>query len=479
MRHRQLGLQYIMDRRAREDLLRQTDQAAKDNFIARQRAEFETRSFNNFQSRELKRRARQRAVEAEHALDERRKRLSALLQTEEQQYTVEICNTIETPAQKRARLMKELEGFREQKKREHDEEVERRLYLQWRENCDPLRAEISKAFHREVIKERDEQIKQRDIARMEEDVEEAKYVEQVKKNVASFYERKRQEEEDRRMKQQRNKITWTAQIGQRRDNLIREKQLDYEEGLRFRRQNDEDIARAKEEEIQRRRDQEARRHELDMLNQDQIKRRKALEDADRELDMKYLNQAKEDLRKEQEDQLVKKLIANRKANRNRELLFEQMTKKKAEEDEAEWYIQQAVDEANRKQDEAWRIDAEKRRRLLMDATRYQEFQMEQREEAKRRRELEKIEEGKKLEEDLAEKRMRDAEEREERLMKIRNQNEMLRIQSQLKREKELKERQEEKDSVRRLLQDWADEEQRIKRELANPISIGKRFTGFR
>ncbi|OHT17396.1 coiled-coil domain-containing protein 11-like [Tritrichomonas foetus] len=468
-----------MERRARDEALQVHNETAKGDFISRQKAEFETRSFHNYQSREIKRRAKERQRQAEELVNQRRQRLAALFREEEERLSVDICNTIETPMQKRARLQRELQGFREQKEREHKEDVERRLYLQWRENCDPLRKQISQALQREVIKERDEQVKQRDIERMEDDLVEAAYVEQVKKDVIAFHERERQEEMDRRMKQQRNKATWTAQIGQRHENLIREQQKDREEGLRFRRQNEEDIRRAREEAEMKRIQQEQRRRELDAMNQDQISRRRALENADKDLDLFYANKAKEELRKEQEDYLVKRLIENRKANRNRELLFQQMNRKKEEDDEAEAYIQQAADEANRKQDEAWRIDAEKRRRLLMDATRYQEYQMEERENNRIRQQQMKMEERKQLESELEEKRRRDQEEREERLMKIRNQNLMLRNQSEIKRMNELRRRQEEKDSVRAMMQEWADEEEKIKRELANPVSVGKRFRGFR
>ena len=115
----------------------------------------------------------------------------------------------------------------------------------------------------------------------------------------------------------------------------------------------------------------------------------------------------------------------------------------------------------------------------MDATRYQEYQMSEREAARRNAQLEKIEEGKRLEEVLEEKRRLDNEEREERLMKIRNQNQMLQNQVEYKRQADMRQRQEEKESVRSLLQQWADEEEKIKRELANPVPIGKRFRGFR
>lgn len=479
MRHHNIGLQMIMDRRAREDAQSIFDEAAKDDFTSRQRALFETNSFHTYQNRELKRRAKERAKEAEAAINIRRKKLAQLLNSEEEQYSVEICNTIETPAQKRIRLQKELQGFREQKKREHDEDVERRLYNRWREECDPLRKQISQQLEREVIKERDQQVIEREMARMQEDEVENAYVEQVKKNVQEFNERKRQEEMDYRMKQRRNKSTWMAQIGQRRDNLIREQQKDREEGLRFRRQNEEDIRMAQEQAERRRIDQEIRRKELDTINQDQLTRRRALAEAERELDLKYLQQAKDELRREQEDNMVKRILHNREINRNKQLLEMQLNKKKESDDLADLYIQQAVDEANRKQDEAWRIDAEKRRNLMLDATRYQEYQMSERDQARRNAQLDKIEERKRLEEILEEKRRLDNEEREERLMKIRNQNQMLQNQVNYKRQAEIRRKQEEKESVRSLLQQWADEEEKIKRELANPVPIGKRFRGFR
>lgn len=479
MRHQNVGYQMIMDRRAREDENVIYNQAARDDFISRQKALFETDSYSKYQSRELKRRAKLRARDAEAALDIRREKLSRLLAQDNQQYEVEICNTIETPAQKRLRLQRELQGYRDQKKKEHDEDVERRLYNRWREECDPLRAQISHQLHMEIVKERDQQIIEQENARMQEDKAEKDYAEQVQRNAQEFYERKRQEVIDRKMKQQRNKNIWTAQIGQHQENIRREKQKDMEEGLRFRRQNNEDLIRAQQMAEEKRIQQEMRRKELDTLNQDQIVRRKKLADTERELDMKYLQQAKDDLRREQEDNMIKRVFENRKAIKNRELLEMQLNRKHEEDNRADLYIQDAVDEANRKQDEQWRIDAERRRRLLMDATRYQEYQMEEREQAKRAAQLAKLEERKQLEADIEDKRRADREEREERIMKIRNQDRMLENQMALRRRLEEQRRQEEKDSVRALVQGWADEEEKIKRELANPVPIGKRFRGFR
>lgn len=480
MRHQQLGLQMIMDRRQREETNQFYYNAARDDSISRQRAQFETRTKNRFDGGELKRRAQRRANEAQEEIEDRRQRLRLMLRDEDAQYAEELEASIETPMQRRQRLMKQLEGYKQKAKEEHDEEVRQKLYNKWREECDPLRFQISQALVKQVVKERDQQVAENDMKRMVEDQDEANWARKCKEDTEEFRERQRIEYEDYRRKQHQNKHTWTNQMNQHQDYIRRQRESEEQEGLMYKRMNEEDIRRAKIQEEERKRQQELRRKELDTLNADQIQRRRKIFEDELKIDLKYTEQAKEELRREQEEAMIAKLTARRKNNANRELLQTQLNKQKESEEEAQLYIQAAQEEANFKEDEKRRIDAERRRRLMLDAKSYQSRQMDDREQEREIYRQQRIQERIQLERELEEKRQRDREEYEQRRMMVKNQQQILDRQTAIRRENEARRKIEEQNSVKALLSGWAEEEEKIKRELANPnIVVGNRFRGHR
>ncbi|OHT06385.1 hypothetical protein TRFO_05582 [Tritrichomonas foetus] len=479
-RHAKVGLQMLLDRRAREETNRFYHEAEAADMRIRQRADFETRTFSRFQAGELKRRAKQRSEEAEAQINERRNRLALLFREEEAKYAEEIQGTIETPQQRRLRLMDSLKHLKDIRQKEHDDYVKMKNDQAWRDNCDPLRHQISEALEKAVIAERDQQVIARDMARMDDDVEEQKYVETVKQNTKEFYEQKEQEREERRMKINRNRETWLAEMAAHRERDAREKHKEYLESLEFRTTTEAAIRMAKEEAEKKAALQAARRKELDELNSEQLTRKKMLIDQDKALDTEYARKAAEELRQEQEDALVERLVRMRKAAQNSTLLSQQLNRTQASNAEAELYLQQAQEEANRKEDELREKDYQARRALMLDAVADRVKTIKLHEQQKENRKLDKEKERVELEADLAMKRQLDQEEYEQRRRLIQNQYQMLATQTTQKRELEAKARQEEKESVAALVKSWADEEARIQDELAHPhFVVGGRFRGHR
>ncbi|KAK8853834.1 Cilia- and flagella-associated protein 53 [Tritrichomonas musculus] len=479
-RHSKVGLQMLLDRRAREETNRFYNEAERSDMKIRQRADFETRTFSRFQAGELKRRAKKRAEEAEAQINERRKKLAELIRLEEQQFSEEITGTIETPSQRRLRLMDSLKHLKDQRQKEHDDYCKQRNEQAWRDSCDPLRHQISEALEKAVIAERDQQVIAKDMARMEEDIEEQKYVEQIKQNTQEFLESQRIEREERRMKINRNREVWLAEMRAHRERDEKEKHKEYLESLQFRTTLESKLKQDQEEAEKKRIQQEERRRELDTLNQEQLTRKRMLIDADKAIDTEYARKAAEELRQEQEDALVERIVRMKKAAMNSTLLSTQLGRTQASNDEAERLLQAAQDEANRKEDEIREKDYQQRRALMLDAVadRVKTIKLHEQQKENRKYEIEK--ERQELEEDLALKRQYDQEEYEKRRMLIQNQYQMLATQSRQRQELEEKAKQEERDSVAALVKSWEDEENRIQEELAHPhFMVGGRFRGLR
>jgi hypothetical protein len=480
MRHAKVGLQLLMDRRAREETNEQYHTAARIDSTSREQLLFENRSRSHFQTRELRRRALQHKEEAEIELDNRRARLYELLRSDDEQHSAEICAGHETPATRRARLKQKLAEIQKKNNEEHEAEVEQRLYNRWLEECDPLRPMISLAFERQVALERQSQLAERDAKALVEDEADRRYAEHVREGVREFRERQAREEEDRRRRQQQNKTAWTSQMQNREEVESHQRQADLEEGMRIRQRNIEDIREAELEAERRRKGQTERKRELDRVNaeNDAIRRRKGEEE--RKQDEAFLRKAREDLRKEREDSMVERLIAKRRANADREVFAQRMSRAMESERETELYVDQVAEEENRKRDEERRRDLEKRRNLMLDATRTQVEQMRDRDERREWAKGEKVVERARVTAEAELQKQREMEEAEARRMRAQTQQQTLDQQVEVKRQNELRRQREERDSVKAIFADWADEDRRIQEVMQHPENfVGKRFRGHR
>ena len=471
----------IMQQREREDALVMYNDSAQADRKARNVQQFFNRTQNKFTCAEIHRRAIMKRNEAQQRIQQRRQKLANLFNQEDNYFTYLLRSSIETPAEHRQRLKERLDLIKAEQEREHQEDVERRLHMRWREECDPLRKEISRQFEKQIIAERDQQIIEKDIRRMKEENEDEYWAEQNRKAAIEFRQRHQAEADERRHKMNINKETWNHQIGYHQDNIRRQKQEIEEEGRRFRQQNNEDIQRAREAAIKKQRDQEQRRYELDQINQAQLQRKMRLCDEERKLDEQYLKQAQEDSRKEQEEQMVRRLMALKKARANRELLETQLHRQAESNETAERYLQAVQDEVNQKEDENIRIREEKSKRLMLDTYAYQKTQMAQKEYIKKQEEQQKIREREDMEKRAAFKLQLDREEVEERRLKMQTQARMLERQMELKRRLELREQLQAKKEAEAIIQGYKDEERKIQEELIHPKygnQIGTRFRGF-
>jgi hypothetical protein len=252
-----------------------------------------------------------------------------------------------------------------------------------------------------------------------------------------------------------------------------QKEAEREEGRRFR---ETAAAQIREEQARveaRSLEQLELRKELDVLNADQLAHKQKLIDDDKALDLKYARVAQEELRKEREEAMVARVTRVRK-------LSTQKQRTRAMDDEADEYIRAAEDEMNRKEDEARARDLAKRKNLMLDAVAHRVATMQLHQEQRQQRQLDKEVERQELEADLARKRQLDLEEYETKRRLIANQDHMLASQCRLKNQLEKERKEEETESVSKLLQSWKDEEARIQEELAHPHAlVGGRFRGHR
>lgn len=475
-----LGMQFIIDRRAREEAARFYNAAAAADNTMRQRAQFETRGLCRFQANELKRRAAVRVAQSDYGIDERRRKLANLFQQEDVQFSKEINEAVESPAQRRLRLKEQLVDLKARRQQEHDDFVKERNDQAWRDQCDPLRPRISEALTRQVVQERDQQLVEKEQRKFQEDQDEVQYVEHIKKTTQQWHDDLKRAEEIRRQKLRQNKETWLGQIAEHQQIANEQKEREYQESLEYRTTIEGAIRAAKEAADKKAAEQLARRAELDALNTEQLNRKRKLIEEEKAFDTAYAKKAAEELRQQEEDELVERIVRNRKADVSRKLLEKQMNKKAAGDEITEMYIKKTQQEYNDREDAMRMRDAERRRKMMLDAVADRVNTIKLHQQQKEQRKLDKLEEKRKLEEDLEEERLISAEQAEQRRMRIENQYKMLQSQTKMKHEREAKERKEQQDAIDEMVRGWDEEERRIQEEIKNPhYFTGGRFRGYR
>ena len=165
---------------------------------------------------------------------------------------------------------------------------------------------------------------------------------------------------------------------------------------------------------------------------------------------------------------------------NRRLLETQLNKKAASDELSEMYMQRAQQEVNDREDRVRAADHEQRRRLMFDAVADRVETIKLHQAQRELKKLDKIEEGRQLEEALKEEQILNEEEQEQMRLRIENQYRMLQNQNRIKHEHEDREKREAQESAKMMVKGWADEEKRIQEELTNPhYFTGDRFRGYR
>lgn len=472
------GWRSILDRQKREEELEIYRESVIRDEKARHVQNFVNRTSNKMNNLKIEQFARERKEEYAVRLNERRERLKDLLEGEEQVYSKELRSLVETPTQRRARLQLELEEIREERKIEHEKDVQTRLENKWREECDPLRAHISNLLQKEVIKERDQQVKMRKeekkLEKQEDKYWKIKYVEDAKFEMQI----KQEENLENSRKAEQNRNAWTAQIQTNQDRLIRERNERKEEEEYYRRINENRIIEAKKMQEEKTKEQEARRRELDTINQDQMRRKDIERKRDADIDRQYLEKAKLDQLKEEENRMVEMLIAKRRMERDRQIIQKQLMKEKENENEIDLYLMQAQQEEQEKQDSVRRIQEEKRKNLMLDAKGYQLWQMQEKEKTKQETLRQKLSEKEYIHASIQEKNQRDFEEREQRNMKVLHQKSILDNQNELRRQSRYQKQIQEEEEIFKMKSEWTKEEEKIQQEINKPIERFK-FRGHR
>ncbi|KAG1713100.1 hypothetical protein DVH05_000826 [Phytophthora capsici] len=158
---RGVGESLILKRRQREDHLASYTTSVKDITRLNARADWEDSLYDKGESKQVQRTVVQLKNQHESELHSRRLRLAELYNREMEQWRDECLANVETPEDRKQKMIQRALALKERRERERRAIVEEKLLQQYRESCDDCRVEDSMKVQQLVLTDRDKQLEER------------------------------------------------------------------------------------------------------------------------------------------------------------------------------------------------------------------------------------------------------------------------------------------------------------------------------
>jgi len=130
---------YVTNRRLQEDRINTISSKLKEEFQMKELAKFENKTKDVAQANYVKTRLTQLRQKHQENIEQKRMKLAALLEYENEQYKQEIKGLEDTPEQVRQKMIERVNQLRAQKEAQRQAEVAEKLERRFREGADELR----------------------------------------------------------------------------------------------------------------------------------------------------------------------------------------------------------------------------------------------------------------------------------------------------------------------------------------------------
>ncbi|XP_072166700.1 cilia- and flagella-associated protein 53-like [Diadema setosum] len=148
----------ILERRKRDDQREEAEAVTKYNALCDLKNDWEKVTDRRIQSNTVKRRVKSLMQQNEFTLEDRRQRLRELLAAEEVAYLAEMEASQETLLERQAKMRERAKFLKEKREKERLQIVAEKLDQKWREECEELRATLTRRHMDEVCMERSDQL---------------------------------------------------------------------------------------------------------------------------------------------------------------------------------------------------------------------------------------------------------------------------------------------------------------------------------
>lgn len=157
-----------LTRRAGIEKRRVYEEVLVEDAYTRKQIEFEVMGDKRVKETSINRHAKRIQAAEDAALEERRARLKALLQSEEEEYVIEACATVETPLERQAKMRDRARTLKDNRESRRKALAEEKLEEAWKSNCEPLRTLMTRKVHERIDQDRFVQMHQNATIQAEE-----------------------------------------------------------------------------------------------------------------------------------------------------------------------------------------------------------------------------------------------------------------------------------------------------------------------
>ncbi|XP_055369401.1 cilia- and flagella-associated protein 53 isoform X2 [Betta splendens] len=396
----------------------------------------------------------QRHVEAavrqqESRIEERRNRLRALLEVEEQELLQQLEETKETTAERQTRMRNKAEALRTRRETERQQLVSDRLEQVFRDQCEELRTLQSKRREQQVSVERAAQVRSRQEQQQRQQQEEKLFEELWEADRRAKDKREKTSERRQRQRNAEQLDVLRSQVEAAEQQKLRERELREEEArLRLQQQEMQKLQQQRQQQLKLR-DQRTRRRELDLGFRLRMKRLAREQQEELELDMSILQQLLGQERDERQEAAQRKVASESQClcvcvcvvhdvaviisvasfqvkavnvpgpsvklreeqRRYRQHLSDELHKQKREDEETELLIEEKLKETWTKREEQSQRQREARNRLMSEVMEARSLQIQHRLDLNSQRQAELTRDRDELNRALEEMRLKDEEDR--------------------------------------------------------------------
>ncbi|XP_062334749.1 cilia- and flagella-associated protein 53 [Osmerus eperlanus] len=412
-------------------------------------------------------------------VDERREKLQALLEAEEEALLKEMETRTETMPERQAKMRERAKLLRERRESDRQLVVAQKLEQQFRDRSEELRSVQSKRIQDEVCAERAAQLTMREEAWRQQEEEERLFAELWEGDRLAKEEREsRDAEKQRRMNLQQVeylRVQMEAveqQRGQARQLKEEEAQLllEQREVLRLEEQR---------ERSQKLQGQESRRRLLDHSLRLKMKRLAREQQDELALDMSILEQLLAEARDEKQGDVMRKLELREEQSRYRQYLADQLNEQKTQEAQIEQVIEADLKQTLARRAEQSRLVREARDRLMKDVMETRRLQIQEKLDLNMQKQAQLAQERNELNKSIEEDKMLDKEQKQR--LKQESQDHQADLLAQMMHQQQLRDK-EEAEAEREYQRGLVDQEHynnKIQDILSGPTSLSRPVHPFR
>ncbi|XP_003389146.1 PREDICTED: cilia- and flagella-associated protein 53-like [Amphimedon queenslandica] len=388
----------------------------------------------------IKRRVEHLMQQRQYSLEERRDKLRALLQSEEEQYMSEIAVKQETTLERQAKMRERARQLREQREQQRLALVDEKLEQRWRNQCEEMRALLTRKHRDEVFTDRAYQLKLNAEKREREKQEEKMYAKMWQEDIDAKCKREEMEEAQKIERNRQMLKVLTLQTAAMEKNKEELRNLKEQEAAHLREEAALRVLEEHHAREEKKRSQEQRRAELNLSLRLKLKRKAREAQEELAMDMKLLEEMLKKSSDEATEHQERRQELCREMQQYRTYLAEQKKEEEKREKEVDQLLTIEVEKQWGQRLAQWKKEREARKKLLNDVVQTRQKQISEKLNAIAERKKELAKEAEEVAANIA--KHKELEEQNQKTLRQKNKAHQQNLLDQMKYQEIIKKKEE-------------------------------------